>query len=98
MASKKKARDLILVEKIEPRILLIRGQKVLLDADLAALYGVTTKRLNEQVKRNALVSGELHSFASFSSFSACCLKILVSVRKYSSVLVLSKPSCAACLM
>jgi hypothetical protein len=52
MASKKKARDLILVEKIEPRILLIRGQKVLLDADLAALYGVTTKRLNEQVKRN----------------------------------------------
>jgi hypothetical protein len=34
-------------------ILTIRGQKVLLDADLAALYGVPTKRLNEQVKRNA---------------------------------------------
>ncbi len=33
-------------------ILLIRGQKVILDRDLAALYGVTTKRLNEQVKRN----------------------------------------------
>jgi len=31
---------------------LIRGEKVILDADLAVLYGVTTKRLNEQVKRN----------------------------------------------
>lgn len=39
-------------ELIEHRILLIRGQKVIIDADLAVLYGVTTKRLNEQVKRN----------------------------------------------
>jgi hypothetical protein len=39
-------------ERIERSILLIRGHKVLLDADLAALYGVTTKRLNEQVRRN----------------------------------------------
>lgn len=35
------------------RILVIRGHKVLLDAELAALYGTSTKRLNEQVKRNA---------------------------------------------
>ena len=34
------------------RIRLIRGHRVLLDADLAALYGVPTKRLNEQVRRN----------------------------------------------
>ena len=34
-------------------ILLLRGQPVILDADLATLYGVPTKRLNEQVKRNA---------------------------------------------
>jgi len=40
-------------EVIELKILLINGQKVLLDHDLAALYGVTTKRLNEQVRRNA---------------------------------------------
>ena len=33
-------------------ILVLRGHRVLLDAHLAALYGVTTKRLNEQVKRN----------------------------------------------
>jgi hypothetical protein len=39
-------------ERIEARILLIRGEKVLLDADLAELYGVSTKRLNEQVRRN----------------------------------------------
>jgi hypothetical protein len=40
------------VERIESHILLIRGQKVMLDSDLAGLYGVSTKRLNEQVKRN----------------------------------------------
>lgn len=40
------------LEDIERLILLIRGQRVMLDADLAMLYGVTTKRLNEQVKRN----------------------------------------------
>ena len=37
---------------IETFIYTIRGQKVILDADLARIYGVTTKRLNEQVKRN----------------------------------------------
>src|SRR4051812_992123 len=39
-------------DSIAERILLVRGQRVLLDADLAAMYGVTTKRLNEQVRRN----------------------------------------------
>lgn len=38
--------------KIESGILLIRGQRVILDSQLAALYGVTTKRLNEQISRN----------------------------------------------
>jgi hypothetical protein len=38
--------------RIEERILLIRGRRVMLDRDLAEIYGVTTKRLNEQVKRN----------------------------------------------
>lgn len=37
---------------IERRIYLIRKQKVMLDTDLAELYGVTTKRLNQQVRRN----------------------------------------------
>jgi hypothetical protein len=40
------------VKSIERRIYLIRGQKVMLDADLAELYQVATKRLNEQVRRN----------------------------------------------
>lgn len=39
-------------EVIEQRILLIRGQKVLVDRDLAKMYGVPTMRLNEAVKRN----------------------------------------------
>ena len=43
---------LILVDQIEPLIREIRGQKVILDSDWAALYGVPTKRLNEQVRRN----------------------------------------------
>lgn len=41
------------VEQIESRIFVVRGQKVMLDADLAELYGVETKRLNEQVRRNS---------------------------------------------
>ncbi len=45
-------RDLVRVEHITQSILMIRGQRVMLDSDLAALYGVTTKRFNEQVKRN----------------------------------------------
>ena len=44
--------DLLPLEAITHRIVLLRSQKVLLDADLAALYGVPTKRFNEQVKRN----------------------------------------------
>ena len=41
-----------LAGNIEPLIKVIRGQQVMLDRDLATLYGVETKRLNEQVKRN----------------------------------------------
>ncbi len=39
-------------DRIERLILLVRGEKVMLDADLASLYGISTKRFNEQVKRN----------------------------------------------
>ena len=44
--------QLVGVDNIEPLIKIIRGQQVMLDRDLATLYGVETKRLNEQVKRN----------------------------------------------
>lgn len=40
------------LDNIRNKIYEIRGQKVMLDRDLAALYGVETRRLNEQVKRN----------------------------------------------
>lgn len=40
------------LDPISQRILIVRGHKVLLDSDLAALYGVETRRLNEQVRRN----------------------------------------------
>lgn len=43
----------IAIAQVERRIYLIRGQKVMLDSDLATLYGVATKRLNQQVLRNS---------------------------------------------
>ena len=42
----------VLMDKITSKIYLIQGQKVMLDADLAELYGVTTKALNQAVTRN----------------------------------------------
>ncbi|MGE5296608.1 MAG: ORF6N domain-containing protein [Solirubrobacterales bacterium] len=44
--------SIIPIQRAERLILLIRGQKVILDSDLAELCGVPTKRLNEQVRRN----------------------------------------------
>ncbi len=50
---KKSKTSLIPQEKIEGKILLIRGKRVILDRDLALLYGVKTIRLREQIKRNS---------------------------------------------
>jgi len=44
--------DLIPLERIENKILIIRGKKVLLDRDLAELYQVSTKAFNQAIKRN----------------------------------------------
>ncbi|HAF94467.1 MAG: DNA-binding protein [Elusimicrobia bacterium GWC2_51_8] len=46
-------KEIVPVEIIESKILLLRGRKVMLDRDLAALYGVATKALNQAVKRKA---------------------------------------------
>jgi phage regulator Rha-like protein len=43
---------LVLTRKVGSKILVLRNQKVILDSDLAELYGVSVKRLNEQIKRN----------------------------------------------
>ena len=43
---------MVLAQRAESRILLVRGHNVMLDSDLAELYRVSTKRLNEQVRRN----------------------------------------------
>ena len=48
----KKSHELVPENQILKIILIIRGEKVILDSDLAALYGVETRRLNEQVRRN----------------------------------------------
>ncbi|MEY2917537.1 MAG: hypothetical protein RIS73_1251 [Bacteroidota bacterium] len=52
-AAKKISKGLIIPDEVViNKILLIRSKKVMVDKDIAELYGVTTKRLNEQVKRN----------------------------------------------
>jgi len=48
----KTQKKLLAIEQIESRIFEVRAQRVMLDSDLAELYGVETRRLNEQVKRN----------------------------------------------
>jgi hypothetical protein len=48
----KRATTLIISERIERAIHVVRGEKVMLDSDLAGLYGVTTGQLNQQVQRN----------------------------------------------
>lgn len=50
------------VSRVEPSILVIRGERVILDSDLAEIYGVETKRLNERVKRNAERFGDRYAF------------------------------------
>ena len=52
MAGAEKTDTLIPIERIASQIYVIRGEKVMLDSDLARLYGVSTGRLNEQVTRN----------------------------------------------
>ncbi len=47
-----KQEELVPLARIESRILEIRGQKVMIDADLAEIYGVPTKALNQAAKRN----------------------------------------------
>lgn len=52
MPSKKKSAALVVAEQLETRIHIIRGQRVMLDSQLAELYGVPTSALNQAVERN----------------------------------------------
>ncbi|MBW8877364.1 MAG: ORF6N domain-containing protein [Acidobacteria bacterium] len=70
---------LVPVERIERTILMIRGEKVILDADLAALYGVSTSRLNEQVRRNqGRFPGDFMFQLTAEEFSALRSQIAIS--------------------
>src|SRR5690349_421105 len=51
-ASRSMKADIVSMEQVENLILVLRGHRVILDADLAALYGVTTSNLNKAVNRN----------------------------------------------
>ena len=45
--------DIVKLEKIEDKIIIIRNEQVLLDSDVAEIYGVETKRINEAVKKKS---------------------------------------------
>ena len=49
----KQSSQTLTVEQVEPLLHVLRGERIILDVDLAGIYGVPTKRLNEQVKRNS---------------------------------------------
>ena len=78
------------IATITPVIRTIRGQKVIVDSDLARIYGVTTKRLNEQVKRNfnrfppdfffQLTDDELESLSPMRSQFATASEIPKTIR------------------
>lgn len=49
----RKKSQALTIELVEPLLYVLRGERIILDVDLARIYGVPTKRLNEQVKRNS---------------------------------------------
>lgn len=66
-------------DQIERRILILRGQRVMLDSDLAELYGVPTHRLNEQVRRNReRFPGDFAYELSRQEFTALISQIAIS--------------------
>ena len=65
-------------EKVIDKIYLIRGKKVMLDRDLAALYGIPTKRVKEQVRRNIYRFPEDFMFELSKEELKDCFIILIS--------------------
>ena len=77
------------VKVVEKTILLVRGQKVILDRDLAQLYGVTTKALNQAVKRNLDRFPEDFMFQ-LDLVEAKNLRLIASKRSRSQIVTLNK--------
>jgi hypothetical protein len=79
--AKRELQALVAEQKILNRIYVIRGQKVMIDEDLAQMYNVETRRLNEQVKRNikrfpkdfmfAITAKEFENLKSQNATSSC---------------------------
>jgi len=76
-----KETSLVPAERIERAILLIRGQKVMLDRDLAALYGVSTGNLNKAVSRNRERFPEDFMFQLTRKEAAELLKFQIGISK-----------------
>ena len=77
--AKEKTKSLVPPERIASRIYLIRGQKVMLDFDLAELYGVETRALNQAVTRNIDRFPEDFAFQfTRAEFSALMSRIVIS--------------------
>ena len=70
---------LSLVVPLERRILLLRGYKVMMNLDLTEVYGVSTKRLNEQVRRNMLKFSSVLPYA-FTEHGALTVRLRACCR------------------
>jgi hypothetical protein len=69
--------------EVAKRILVVRGQRVLLDADLAALYGVRTERLNQQVRRNRnRFPSDFVFLIEINELRSSCLQFASSSRRF----------------
>ena len=68
-------------KKVEDMIYEIRGKQVMLESDLAKLYGVETKRINEAVKNNLIKFLERFSFTLSESETLNCLRSKISTSK-----------------
>jgi len=90
----KSTKNLIPVDRIENKILYLRGQKVMIDYDLAVLYDVPVKRLNEQVKRNLerfpddfmfqLTKNEANLISQFATSSSVSISQIVTSKRKNS--------------
>jgi len=75
-----KRQPVVLLDQIEPMIHTVRGQRVILDRHLATLYGMPTKCLNEQVRRNAACFPDGFLFRLTAEDASCLRSQIVTLK------------------
>ena len=86
-------KELITTDDIRSKVYIIRGQQVMLDKDLAEIYGYEVKKLNQQVKRNIERFPEDFMFRLSNSEIDSVRSQIVTSRKYPSLQIKPNPDC-----